>query len=277
MMAPRTVWKGYLSLARISCAVRLQPAVARMDKLGLQPLNRTTLNRVQLRPYDPQTGREIARDALLKGYEFEPGRFVVIEERELAELQVESMRNIVLDRFLDPGSIDAAYLDTPYYLLPEAPASAGSYALIRAAMVRAGRSAIGHIVLGGREYAALVQPRGRGLVLTTLRAAAELRSEDTAFAGIAEQALDAELIDKTAEVIGRLSGAFDPRRDFRERFQEALFQLVQAKLRGEKPVFPPPAQTVHTTALGEAVASSLHQLEPSDRAPPRRYTTALRQ
>ncbi len=276
-MAPRSVWKGYLSLARISCAVRLQPAVARMDRLGLQPLNRTTLNRVQFRPYDPQTGREINRDALLKGYEFESGRFVVIEERELAELQVESMRNIVLDRFLDASSLDTAYLDTPYYLLPDAPASAGSYALIRAAMLRAGLAAIGHIVLGGREYAALVQPRGRGLVLTTMRAAAELRSEDTVFAGLAEAPLDGELIDKTALVIARLNGSFDPRRDFRERFQEALFQLVQAKLRGEKPVFPPPAPAIRPTALGEAVTSSLHQVDPADRAPHQRYTTALRQ
>jgi DNA end-binding protein Ku len=277
MMAPRTVWKGFLSLACISCAVRLQPAVARMDRLGLQPLNRTTLNRVQYRPYDPQTGREIGRDALLKGYEFEPGRFVVIEERELAELQVESMRNIVLDRFLDAASIDAAYFETPYYLLPDAPGSAGSYALICAAMARAGRAAIGHIVLGGREYAALVQPRGRGLALTTLRAAAELRSEDTVFAALAEHQFDEELIDKTALVIDRLSGTFDPRRDFRERFQEALFQLVQAKLRGEKPIFPPPVPSPRPAALGEAVASSLHQVEPAERAPQRGYTTALRQ
>jgi DNA end-binding protein Ku len=276
MTAPRTVWKGYLSLARISCAVRLQPAIVRMDRLGLQPLNRTTLNRVQFRPYDPQTGREIGRDALLKGYEFEPGRFVVIEERELAELRVESMRNIVLDRFLDATSVDAAYLDTPYYLLPDAPASAGSYALIRAAMLRTGRAAIGHIVLGGREYAALVQPRGRGLVLTTMRAAAELRSGETAFAGLADEEPAEELIEMASLIIARLSGAFDPRRDFREHFQEALFQLVQAKLKGEKPVFPPPAPAIRLTALGDAVASSLHQAEP-ERAAPGRYSTALRQ
>ncbi|HUK60032.1 MAG TPA: Ku protein [Stellaceae bacterium] len=277
MSGPRTVWKGYLSLARISCAVRLQPAVVRMDRLGLQPLNRTTLNRAQLRPYDPQTGREIGRDALLKGYEFEPGRFVVVEDRELAELRVESMRNIVLDRFLDASTVDAAYLDTPYYLLPDAPASAGSYALIRAAMLRTGRAAIGHIVLGGREYAALVQPRGRGLVLTTMRAAAELRSEETAFAGLAEDEPDPQLVEMASLVVGQLNGTFDPRRDFRERFQEALFQLVQAKLRGEKPVFPPAAPAIRVTALGEAVASSLRAGEPAERAVSSRYSTALRQ
>lgn len=78
--------------------MRLHPAVVRMDRLGLQPPNRTTLNRVQMRPYDPQTGKEISREALLRGYEYETGRFVVIEDRELAELTLESSRNIVLDR-----------------------------------------------------------------------------------------------------------------------------------------------------------------------------------
>ena len=255
-MAPRTVWKGYLSLARITCAVRLHPATTRMERLGLQPLNRATLNRVQLRPYDPQTGREISRDALLRGYEFEPGRFVVIEERELAELQVESARNVVLDRFVDPATIDSAFLDTSYYLLPDSPAAASAYALIREAMLRAGRAGIGHIVLSGREWATLVVPKGRGLMLTTLRAAAEVRSEDTAFAELADAPPDPAMVEKAGEIIARLDGSFDPRRDFRERFQEALHQLVQAKLRGDKPVFPP-ALPVRSTALPEALSASL--------------------
>jgi DNA end-binding protein Ku len=209
-----------------------------------------------MRPYDPQTGREISREALMRGYEFEPGRFVVIDDRELAELQVESTRNIVLDRFVDPATLDAAFFDTPYYLLPEVPAAADHYALIREAMLRAGRAGIGHIVLSGREWAALVVPKRRGLMLTTLRAAAEVRSEDTVFAEIGAEPLDSSMIEQAAEIIARLSDSFDPRRDFRERFQEALFQLVQAKIRGEKPIFPA-APPVRTIALDEALAASL--------------------
>ncbi len=276
-MAPRTVWKGYLSLARVSSAVRLHPAVVRMDRLGLQPLNRTTLNRVQMRPYDPQTGKEISRDALLRGYEFAPSRFVVIEDRELAELTLESSRNIVLDRFIAPAAIDTAFLDVPYFVVPDAAASAGPFALIRAAMVRAGRVGIGRIVLGGREWAALVAPRGRGLLLTTLRAAAEVRSDEAFYGDHADPPLDAALVENAAAIIARLGNSFDPRRDFRERYQEALFQLVQAKLKGEKPVFPAPPLPVRVTALADAVAASLKPDEVP--APPAAHphTTALRQ
>jgi len=256
-MAPRTVWKGYLSVARVSCAVRLHAAVTRMERLGLQPLNRTTLNRVQMRPYDPQTGKEIAREALLRGYEYQPGRFVVIEDRELAELTLESSRNIVLDRFVKPNSIDPAYLDTPYFVVPDAPRAAAPFALIREGMTRAGREGVGRVVLGGREWAALVTPRGRGMMLTTLRAAAEVRSDETFYADLGDAVLDDALVAAAARLVDQLAGSFDPRRDFRERYQEALFQLVQAKLKGEKPIYPTPPPPVRVTALVDAIAASL--------------------
>lgn len=266
-----------MSLARISCAVRLHPAVVRMDRLGLQPLNRTTLNRVQMRPYDPQTGKEISRDALLRGYEFAPGRFVVVEDRELAELTLESSRNIVLDRFVAPTAIDTAYLDTPYFLVPDAAPSVRPFALIRAGLVHADRVGIGRIVLGGREWAALVAPRSRGLMLTTLRAAAEVRGDETFLVEDPDPPLDPELVEGATAIIGRFTDSFDPRRDFRERYQEALFQLVQAKLKGEKPVFPTPPPPVRVTALADAVAASLQSAEARPPAGADPQTTALRQ
>ncbi len=187
--------------------------------------------------------------------------------------------------------IDAAFLDTPYYLLPDLPAAMGAYALIREAMLRAGRAGIGHIVLSGREWAALVVPKGRGLMLTTLRAAAEVRSEDTAFAELADTTPDAAMVEKATEIIARQENSFDPRRDFRERFQEALFQLVQAKLRGEKPVFPPALPMRPTAFAGGAGArpKSCEARQPcgssearrvgadGPAARPRAYTTAFRQ
>lgn len=256
-MAPRTTWKGFLTIAHMSCAVRLHPAVVRIDRLGFQALNRTTLNRVQMRPYDPHTGKEIARDALLRGYEVEPGRFVAVEDRELAELQLESSRNIVLNRFIDPAAIDTAYLDAPYFVAPDSPASGAAYALIREAMKREGKGGIGRIVLGHRERAALVVPRGRGMLLTTLRAAAEVRSDDAFFAEIGGAAPDEEMLSLTGELVARRSGEFDPRRDFRDRYQEALFQLVQAKLKGEKPILPPTPPPVRVLDPRDALALSI--------------------
>jgi DNA end-binding protein Ku len=267
-------WKGFLTLAQMSCAVRLHPAVVRIDRLGFQALNRTTLNRVQMRSYDPQTGKEVSRDAVLRGYEVEPGRFVVVEDRELAELQLESSRNVVLSRFVDPAAIDAAYLDAPYFVAPDSPASGAAYALIREAMKREGRGGIGRIVLGNRERAALVVPRGSGMLLTTLRAAAEVRSDDTFFAEIGDAAPDEGLLSLTCELVTRRTGEFDPRRDFRDRYQEALFQLVQAKLKGEKPVLPPAPPPARVLDPRDALALSVAAEMSKPPAPSRHADTA---
>src|ERR1700719_499908 len=86
LMAPRTAWRGLLTLARVTCPVRLHPAVVRTDRLGFQALKRATLNRVQMRPHDPQTGKEVNREFIVRGYEVEPGHFVLVEDRDLVEL-----------------------------------------------------------------------------------------------------------------------------------------------------------------------------------------------
>jgi DNA end-binding protein Ku len=275
-MAPRTTWKGFLTLARVSCAVRLHPAVLRIERLGLQALNRTTLNRVQMRPYDPQTGKELSRAALVRGYEIEAGRFVLVEDRELAELQIESSRNIVLDRFVERSAIDTAYLDTPYFLMPDAPGAEAPYAVIREAMAREQRLGLGRIVLGSRERAALVAPRGRGMLLTTLRAAHEVRSDESYFSDIPTAAPDEEMVGLAARIVGRRAGTFDPKGDFRDRYQEGLFQLVQAKLKGEKPVLAKPAAPTQVIDLREALEASVTaDDEPKPAAASRRNSGAV--
>src|SRR5512137_1944150 len=118
-MAPRASWKGFLVLARVGCPVRLYAAATRADRLGFQALNRATLNRVQMRPHDPQTGKEVTREFVVRGYEVEPGHFVLVEDRDLLELQIDSSRVLVLERFIDRASLDTAYFDTPYFLVPD--------------------------------------------------------------------------------------------------------------------------------------------------------------
>jgi DNA end-binding protein Ku len=194
---------------------------------------------------------------MVRGYEVEPGRFVPLEEREIAELQLESSHNVVLERFILRAAVDTAYLETPYFVVPDAPAAAGPFAVIREAMRRAGRLGMGRIVLAGRERAAVVEPRGRGMMLTTLRAAAEVRGDDTYFAEIPATAPDEALVELATQLIGERAGDFDPRRDFRDRYQEALFQLVQAKLKGERPILAKPPAPPPVIDLRGALEASL--------------------
>lgn len=258
-MASRTSWKGLLVLGRMGCAVRLQAATARTDRLGFQALNRATLNRLQMRPHDPQTGKEVTRDAVVRGYEVEPGRFVPLEERELVEIEIDSSRTLRIERFVERDAIDRAYVDAPYFLLPDGRAPDPAYAVLREAMRRRGLAAISRLVLGARERAVIIEPRGRVMLLTSLRAAHEVRGEEAV--GEGEDSPPSEAMIELAErIIARLAGTFDPRRDFRDRYQEALFHFVQSKRRGEKPVLPSPAPPSLVGDLQEALESSLAEL-----------------
>ncbi len=276
-MAPRASWKGTLILVRISCPVRLHAAIVRTDRLGLQALNRATLNRLQMRPHDPQTGKEVAREAMVRGYELEPGQIVLIEERELVGLEIASSRCLVLERFVERRTVDPAYADTPYFLLPDGRGADAPFAVLREAMRRRGLAGVSRLVLGGRERAALIEPRGRGMLLTTLRAAHEVRGAESYFAEIDDAAPDEAMIEQAERIIARLAGPFDPRRDFRDRYQEALFHFAQAKRRGEKPVLPglPAPAAMHD--LQDALDSSIAAIAaPEPPAPSRRRAAPRR-
>lgn len=266
-----------LVFGRVGCPVRLHAAAVRAERLGFQPLNRATLNRLQMRPHDPQTGKEVTRDAVVRGYEVEPGRFVPLEERELLEIELDSTRSLVVGRFVARGSIDAAFIDAPYFLLPDGRGVDPAYAVLCEAMRRRNLAAISRLVLGGRERAVVIEARGRSMLLTTLRAAHEVRVEEPTLGEPNAMPPDEATIELAERVIARLAGDFDPRRDFRDRYQEALFHFVQAKRRGEKPlVGRPPAPAVISdlqealetslAALSEAVPESARRLEPQRRS-----------
>jgi DNA end-binding protein Ku len=271
-MSLRAAWKGLLMLGRVGCPVRLHAAALRADRLGFQALNRATLNRLQMRPHDPQTGKEVSREAVVRGYEVEPGRFVMVEDRELIELEIVSSRNLILERFVEHGAIDPAYIEAPYFLLPDGRSADPAFAVLREAMRRRGLAGVSRLVLGGRERAAIVTPRGRGMLLTTLRAAHEVRGDEPYFGEIDDTPPDESLVELAERIVARLAGGFDPRRDFRDRYQEALFHFVQAKRRGEKPLVPRPATPAQVVDLQEALENSLAAMvEPAPTVPsPRR-------
>jgi DNA end-binding protein Ku len=278
-MAPRASWKGLLILGRIGCPVRLHAAAVRAERLGFQPLNRATLNRLQMRPHDPQTGKEVTRDAVVRGYEVDPGRFVPLEERELLDIEIDSSRNLVLGRFVARGSIDSAFVDAPYFLLPDGRGAEPAYSVLREAMRRRNLAGISRLVLGGRERAVIIEPRGRSMLLTTLRAAHEVRGEEPVFGEFDETPPNESMVELAERVVLRLIGTFDPRRDFRDRYQEALFHFVQAKRRGEKPALPrpqPPAVIGDFQEALECTLAALSEAPPAAPEPPEAPRRAAR-
>lgn len=198
--------------------------------------------RFALRPYDPHTGEAIDRDEVRKGYEYERGQFVTFTPAELKALDVESSRTLDLTTFVLRAEVDPIYFNTAYYLYPDGAVAVEPYRVISAAMAEAGMAGLGRLTLSRRERMVLVEPRGAGMALITLRAAEEVRRAD--FAEYAGE-IDAEAVAIATMIIKRKPGTFEPS-TFRDRYQEALRELIEAKIKGlpiEAPAVTAPALT----------------------------------
>jgi DNA end-binding protein Ku len=227
---PRASWSGFLRLSLVTCPVYLSPATTESKRIRLNQLNSKTGNRVSQRLVDSKTGEELSRDQIVKGFEFDRDRYVTITDEELKDLQIESSKIIELDRFVSRDEVDPLYLDTPYFVYPDGEIATETFRVIGEAMARANKVGLGRIVLANRERLVLVEARGGGVLMSTLRASDEVRAAE--FGGKQEGQIDPELVALAETIIDRKAGAFEPA-EFHDHYQDALRALVESKLKGE--------------------------------------------
>ena len=227
-MAPRANWKGYLKLSLVSCPVQLFPATSSKDRVAFHLLNRETGNRLKRKLVDPETDEAVESDDQVKGYQIAKNEYVLVEEDEIDSVAIESTHTIEIETFVPRGEIDETYLDTPYYLTPDGKLGEEAFAVIREAMNRQKVVGIGRVVLYRRERPIMLEPRGKGLVATTLHYAYEVRKDEDYFEDIGSPELPDEMLDLASHIIGRKMSSFDPKR-FEDRYQDALLELIKAK------------------------------------------------
>jgi DNA end-binding protein Ku len=227
--------------------------------------------RITLRPHDPSTGEEVEKEEVVKGYEYGRGQFITFTAQELKTLYVESSRIIDLESFVQRGDIDPVYFSNAYYLYPDGPIAIETLRVIGAAMAEAGFVGIGRLTLSRRERMVLVEPRGNGMALFTLRAADEVRASQ--FRG-AEGDLDAEMVAIAGAIIKQQTRTLDPSM-YRDRYQEALRELIEAKMTGvaikPKEISAPPP----VIDLMAALKRSLAQEAPAAKASTQKRTKAV--
>ena len=240
-MAPRPAWKGYLKLSLVTCAVELTNVVTHAEKVSFRILNRKTGNLVKRIYVDAETGKPVEDDDQVKGYEVDSAEYIQIEEDEFEAVQIESSNMMSLDGFVDKASIQQIYLDTPYYLTPADKVSEDAFAVIRDAMADKKKAGLARIVLYRRERPVLVEPLGKGMVLTTLRYDNTVRQPEMVFDGIDKVKTDKEMIELAETIIDKKAGKFDPS-EFDDKYEEALLELIRAKKTGKRAPKPKKAE-----------------------------------
>jgi DNA end-binding protein Ku len=250
---PRATWNGFLRLSLVSCPIYLTPATSEARNIRLHQLNPETGNRVKQQLVDSETGEPIERADVVKGYEYERHQYVVIPEDELQALRIESSQTVDLDRFVKRDEIDPLYLDAPYYVYPDGKIAIETFRVIGEAMAETGRVGIGRIVLSSRERMVLVEPHGGGMLMRTLRSADEVRQPEF---GKADGDADPDMVTVAKTIIERRAGEFDPE-EFRDRYQDALRELVESKAAGKTPARKRIAEQPQVIDLMEALKRSL--------------------
>jgi DNA end-binding protein Ku len=226
---PRATWNGHLRLSLVSCPVYLSPATTETKRIRLNQINAMTGNRLKQQLVDSETGQVVERTQVANGYEHDRFQYVLISDEELKALQVESSKIIELTRFVDRDEVDPVYLDAPYYVYPDGKIAVEAFQVIGQAMAAKGLCGLGKVTLASRERQVLLEPRGIGLLMSTLRSADEVRTAE--FSASDASAVDPELLSIAETIIERAKGTFDPA-DFHDSYQDALRELVDNKLKG---------------------------------------------
>ncbi|MBL8668891.1 MAG: Ku protein [Rhodospirillales bacterium] len=266
MAAPRATWKGHLRLSLVSCPVRLYTATTESTRLSFHLLHKDTHNRIRMQPKDPEIG-DVDRADLVKGYEYDKDRYVVLTDQDFDQVRIESTDTLVIDSFADETDVDELYLDRPYYLAPDGKVAQETFRVIHQAMQDKGKVAISRLVIGGRERLMILYPRDKGFVVTTLRTDAEVRDASLYFGDIAEGPVDADMLALASQLIDQKAGSFDPA-TFHDHYEDALREMVEAKLKGEAPVIAKAPERGKVINLMDALRQSLQRTDGSDgRAP----------
>lgn len=257
-MAARPTWKGFLKVSLVTIPVRVYPATESSATISFNQLHEACQTRIQQKKWCPTCERDITSAEVVKGYEFEKGRWVVVDDEDIAKVKTESSKIINLVQFAGADEIDPMYVDKAYYLAPEGPMASDAYAVMRDGM--AGKAGIGKVAIHGREYLVAVKPHKQGLVMYTLHHAAEIRTIDQ--------------IDELREVRGKVSPAeaklaqqviesYQGPLDlatYTDEYQAGLRALIDAKVAGEEVVAPKEEAAPKVIDLMEALRRSLDQV-----------------
>ena len=247
-----TVWKGHLTFGLVSFPVKLFSA-ARSESISFNQLHKHDGSRVKQVLYCQAEDKPIPRSEIVKGFEYEKDRYVVIEDEEVKKVAPASAKVMEILEFVKTDQVDPIYLETSYYMAPEE-AGEKPYALLFEALRKSGYVGIAKIAMHSREHVVVLRPGKNGVLMHTMYYSHEIRQVDE-FRTNLELVKDKELALANS-LIEALAGAFDPSK-YTDNYRDNLLRMIEAKKAGEEVVATPERQQTKVVDIMEALKASL--------------------
>ncbi len=230
-MAARAYWQGQIRLALVSIPVEIYTATKSSAKIRFNQIHEPSGKRVSYEKVVPGIG-PIDRDDIIKGYEVSKGEYVLLDEDEIDAVKLESKRTLELVQFVDACEIDPLYFEKPYYVAPKDELAEEAFIVLREALRKAKKVALGQLAMRGSEKLVAIKPCGKGLLLETLRYADEVRKGQSFFNEIEDAKPKKELLDLATTLIDQKSAPFDAS-EFEDRYADALRALIDKKAKSK--------------------------------------------
>ena len=247
-----TVWKGHVTFGLVSFPVKLYTA-ARSESISFNQLHKEDHSRVKQVLYCQAEDKPISRADIVKGYEYEKGRWVVVEDEEIKRMAPPSARTMEILEFVKSSEVDPVYFESSYYMAPD-DAGERPYALLYEALERTGYTGVAKIAMHNREHIALFRPGPTGLMMHTMYYADEVRAVDE-FRTDKTLVKEKEL-DLAKMLIESLAATFEPEK-YHDSYRDNLRAMIDAKIQGKEVVAPPEPETARVIDIMEALKQSL--------------------
>lgn len=230
-MAARAYWKGQIRLALVSIPVEIYSAAQSGQKIAFNQIHEPSGKRVSYEKTVEGIG-PIDRDDIIKGFEISKGNYVLLQDEEIEAVKIESRKTLELVQFVEACEIDPLYFEKPYYVVPADELAEEAFIVLREALRKAKKVALGQLSVRGQEKLVALKPCGQGLLLETLRYADEVRKGREFFNSIGDDKPRKELLDLAATLIEQKSAPFDAG-EFHDRYRDALKKLIDRKAKSK--------------------------------------------
>lgn len=256
----RTIWKGAISFGLVNIPIKLYPATEHKD-VKFRYLHKTCQAPIRYQRLCSACGQEVSQEDIVRGYEYESGRFVIINEEDLENVPDERTRTIDIVDFVALEEIDPIYFDKTYYLLP-GEAGGKAYVLLRQAMEETGKIAVAKVVIRNKESLAVVRGYGKYLVMETVFYPDEIRDTGELTGLEREIKLHDNELKMARELIVNLATAFDPDK-YDDEYRKKLIEFIHAKIEGQEIAVPPAESPGKVVDLMEALKASVEMVKKS--------------